>query len=118
MEFACQSRQALFDRFAEHRHITVRHSNSPPVVIPLSAAFEIIADKYDRQNWVELDEKRGYYAVGTDHENPYGSWQPGWVGGGTSMLALIELGNEKSIERSIKTLEFAFTHGLAKGGLP
>jgi len=118
VEFTCESRQELFDRFSEHRRITVRLNSTPPSVIPLSAAFDVIADKYDRQNWVELDENRGYYAVGTDHENPYGSWQPGWVGGGMSTLALIELGNEKSIEHSIKTLEFAFTRGLAKGGLP
>ena len=80
--------QALFDRFADIRKDLSSAPGSrqdrpapAPHVLPFSQAWEILEDKFNRQNW---NEAAGLYGLGGDANsgNMNSIWQLGWVGGG------------------------------------
>jgi hypothetical protein len=94
--------QSLFDYFAEIRK-DVGDYNIPHE-IPYSAAWEIMEEKYNRQNWVE---PHGYYSVGM-RESMYQDWQTGWVGGMNTIYPLLVLGADSTFNRAIQTFDFLF----------
>ncbi len=102
------------------RLTTVRKELSGPVhlkhELPFSAAWEIIEQKYHRDNWCEA----GYFRVGT-HEaaekSAFHDWQIGWVGGGMVPLPLLIDGNEQSRARAIRNLDWLFTEAQHPNGL-
>lgn len=80
--------------------------------IPFSSAWEIQQAKYNRDNWQNEFE---FYRVSTA-DCIFGHWQTGWVGGGMNSFPLLFEGNELSIERAIKNLDFAFRKAQAPSG--
>jgi hypothetical protein len=101
--FACADVPALFDElFAARKELLgpdgLAHG------LPLSAAFRIIEEKYNRSQW---NDAGGYYRVGPG-ESRYEDWQAGWVGGGMSSLPLLQSGSPLSRERARKTMDSVF----------
>jgi hypothetical protein len=75
--------------------------------LPFSAAWNILEQKYHRDNWNATD---GYYRVGLG-ENRGQDFQPGWVGGLMNTLPLMHEGSDLSRDRAMQGLDFVFTHG-------
>ncbi len=111
-EFAAESVQGLFDRFA---HLRQALSGTPPVKseIPFSAAWELVENKYNRDNW----RQEGYYAVGTPGTGLYQDWQLGWVGGAMNTLPLLAVGTAESRRRATQTLDWMFSQAQRHSGL-
>lgn len=114
--------QALFDRFADIRKDLSSAPGSrqdrpapAPHVLPFSQAWEILEDKFNRQNW---NEAAGLYGLGGDANsgNMNSIWQLGWVGGGQSTQALLFCGKELSRLRARRTLETVLTRSQARSG--
>ncbi len=108
--------QALYDRFAVVRKdltgpVTLKHG------LPFSAAFAIVEEKHQRENW---HEPEGYYRVGT-HESAaackYADWQLGWVGGGMTPVAFLLAGQTESQRRALRNFEWLFTRAQLPSGL-
>lgn len=111
--FACGSIQGLFDRFADVRK-DLADGSKPSNALPMSAAWRIQEQKYNRQNW---EAREGYYAVGI-RDNRYQDWQPGWTGGGISSYPLLMRGNHESREQAKRTLDFLFMTQRESGFFP
>lgn len=113
--FAATSVQDLYDRFAEVRKdvtgaATLKHE------LPLSAAWRLVEDKHQRENWTE----EGYYRVGTHDaalKSPFQDWQVGWVGGGMALVPMLMAGHPQSRERALRNLEWMFTRAQHESGL-
>jgi hypothetical protein len=94
--------QSLFDYF-----VVIRKdmgNDFIPHEIPYYAAWEIMEEKYNKQNWVE---KHGYYSVGM-RESMYQDWQTGWVGGMNTVYPLLVMGSDSTFVRAIRTFDFLF----------
>jgi hypothetical protein len=105
-EFACSGIPMLFERLLADRYVMTglpEMSNE----LPFSAAWDILEQKYNRDNWNATD---GYYRIGLG-ENRYQDYQPGWVGGLMNTLPLMHEGSDMSRDRAMKCLDFVFTHG-------
>ncbi len=105
-EFACSGIPVLFERMLADRYVMTglpEMSNE----LPFSAAWDILEQKYNRDNWNATD---GYYRVGLG-ENRFQDFQPGWVGGLMNTLPLMHEGSDVSRDRAIKCLDFVFTRG-------
>ncbi|MEI6971361.1 MAG: hypothetical protein WCL44_07550 [bacterium] len=107
--------QALYDRFAQ-----VRKDLTGPVrlqhQLPLSAAFAIAEEKYQRDNWCD----EGYYRVGTHGAAStckYQDWQVGWVGGGIVPAAFLIAGQPESRQRASRNLDWMFERAQHSSGL-
>lgn len=92
----------LFDHYIELRN-TDSEDELPPQ-IPYSAAWSILEDKFNRQNWVP---EYGYYSVGM-RESMYQDWQTGWTGGMNAVYPLLALGADSTFENAIRTFDFLF----------
>lgn len=75
--------------------------------LPFSAAWDILEDKYQRENW---KAEQGYYSVGTG-DSRFEDFQMGWVGGGMVTLPLLQLGNKNSQNQAIQAIDFVFQNG-------
>jgi hypothetical protein len=105
-EFACSGIPMLFERLLADRYVMT----GLPVManeLPFSAAWDILEQKYNRDNWDATD---GYYRVGLG-ENRFQDFQPGWVGGLMNTLPLLHEGSDLSRDRAMQCLDFVFTHG-------
>jgi len=113
------SLQSLFTEFTSMRKRltgpnTIKHE------LPFSAAWQILNEKYDRDNW---EQSRGYYSVGT-RETMNFDWQLGWVGGAMVTESLFLAGDEVSKKRAVQTIDTimqktqrptGFFYGLGNG---
>lgn len=91
-----------------HLFLHARPPSAPtPHLIPFSAAWQLLEDKYNRDNW---DESAGYYRVGLG-ENRYQDYQAGWVGGVMNSLPLLQLGQPLTRTRALRSLDFPFRAG-------
>ncbi len=113
-EFKCGNVQGLFDKFFEVRKC-IESGDGGRCELPYSAAWGILEEKYNRDNWVE---KWGYYAVGTNwRERINENWQIGWVGGLMVTLPLLTKGDEVSRKRAYRNIDFIIENGQAESGL-
>ena len=84
--------------------------------LPYSAAWKIIEEKYQRDNWCD----EGFYRVGT-HEaaanSKFHNWQIGWVGGGMVTLPLLMAGTPESKNRAIRNIDWIFSTTQLENGL-
>lgn len=106
--------QSLFDRFVEIRKdltgpTPLRH------MVPLSRVWEILEDKYNRENWIDA---WGFYSLGARHAgDPVAFiWQLGWVGGCQNTHALLFSGSELSRQRAWRNLDTVLTHSQRPSG--
>ena len=100
-EFDCGSLNVFYQKFFETRnYLLPKEISRAP--ISFSEAFGYYEEKFNRDNWREAE---GYYTVGTG-PSPFDDWQPGWIGGGITELPLLACGSRKSVERSLRTLQF------------
>jgi hypothetical protein len=109
--FDATERQDLFNKFAEVRKNfsgEIKHNN----VLPLSEAFRVQQEKFNRDNWVE---EHGYYSVGM-RENFLQYWQIGWTGGMISTYPLLFAGNNKTQEHVIRNFDWLFPNGISPSG--
>ncbi|MGN0533097.1 MAG: hypothetical protein ACI4IK_01950 [Eubacterium sp.] len=86
---------------------------SHPNKLPWNCAFNIIEDKYNRQNWVD---EYGFYKSSEAEGGICRQWQTGWVGGAINTLPGFVIGNSESKEKSRKTLDFVFNKLQHKSG--
>lgn len=113
--FPCDEAQGLFDVLPALRRALV----PPPAFrpeLPLSEAWAILEEKFNRENWVE---PAGYYAVGVEPartQSVHQDWQPGWVGGMLHARALLLRGDALSRERALRNFDFLFAKGQAPSG--
>lgn len=110
--FDCPDIPALFDYFSHIRKdltgpAELRHE------IPFSASWDILEEKYNRDNWQRDYE---FYRSSTSPDQVFGEWQTGWVGGAINTLPMLAIGNELSKERSVQTLNFLFDTIQAPSG--
>jgi hypothetical protein len=113
--FPASSVQDLYNRFALVRKdvtgpITLKHE------IPFSAAWNILVDKYERDNW----NTEGYYHVGTRdaaNHSKFHDWQIGWVGGGMVTMPLIIAGQPELYRHAMQNLEWMFNQTQLPNGL-
>ena len=111
--FPAASVQALYDRFAAVRKdltgaVTLKHE------LPLSAAFRIIEEKHQRENWSD----EGYYRVGPHAAGGKGNdWQLGWVGGGMALVPFLAAGGTVARQRAMANLEWMFSTAQLPSGL-
>jgi hypothetical protein len=113
--FPAQSVQDLYDRFAEVRKdlagsVSQRHE------FPFSAAWQLVEQKYNRDNWSEA----GYYRVGTRdpvQDSRFQDWQVGWVGGGMVPFPMLTAGGAESHRRALMNLEWLFSQAQHPSGL-
>jgi len=115
--WACPDLAAFYDRFFSLREATSATAwHAPrrplPPAPPLAEVFQIIEDKYNRENWVE---SRGYYSVGL-RQNAFQDWQMGWVGGMIATLPLLGCGTPASRARARRNFDFVFPKGQAPSG--
>ncbi len=85
---------------------------SLPNILSLSAATEIIRQKYDREAW---RENLGLYATNVAEKAMY-RFSTGWAGGALGTLALAQTTNPTSRARSIKTVDTLLTRGVSPCG--
>ena len=114
--FPSNSVQDLFDALIPLRNAVVPRPRRR-CDIPLSAAWAILEDKYNRENWVG---NGGYYAVGVEpmrSQSFHQDWQAGWVGGMIITHALYLRGDTTSKERVRRNFDFLFEHGQGASGL-
>lgn len=113
--FPCQEPQGLFDNLVEVRRAMV----PPPQIrhdIPFSEVWNILEDKYLRENWVE---PQGYFAIGVEpmrSRHYKQNWQIGWTGGMIIPHALFLRGSQQSIDCALRNFDFLFPHGQAASG--
>lgn len=89
--------------------------------LPFSAAWKLLEEKYQRENWVE---KQGYFKMAPNAhttfevaENPLCFlWQLGWVGGGMATLPMLFQGTKLSQQRAWRNLEMLFERTPAPSG--
>ncbi len=113
VSFDAERVQDLYDKFFEMRKSVVRPTGEVKE-IPFSRAWEILEEKYNRDNWIE---ENGYYAVGTTwQDNICQNWQIGWVGGCMATEALIGLGTDETRERAFQALDTIINETQAKSG--
>ncbi|WP_152393836.1 glycoside hydrolase family protein [Paenibacillus guangzhouensis] len=110
--FDCSDISTLFDYFAKVRKdltgpTELRHE------IPFSAAWDLLEEKYNRDNWQRDFE---FYRSSTSPDPVFGEWQTGWVGGAINTYPMLAIGNGLSKERSVKTLNFLFDTIQAPSG--
>ena len=113
--FPAAAVQDLYDRFA-----MVRQDFSGPVPLkhelPFSAAWRIVEEKYQRENWCAA----GYYRVGTHAaaaKSRFQDWQVGWVGGGMVPFPLLIAGQPESRQRASQNIEWMFREAQHPSGL-
>lgn len=113
--FDCGSVQGLFDRLFAYREACF---DNPPLrkEIPYSAVWEIIEGKQNRTNWRE-DMSLYQTSLLGKREPPVPAllFQTGWCGGMISTYPLLQEGNDESVSRVLRSLDFFFT-GMSPSG--
>ncbi len=112
--FTCGSQAEFFAHFWKHRKSFFSAAETKHE-IPFSACWAIQEAKFNRDNWWE---EKGFYTIGVDREDVHQIWQAGWVGGLMTTLALIQHGEDLSVERARKTFDFLFPNGISPSGFP
>jgi hypothetical protein len=112
--FAAPTLQTLFARFSGIRK-DLRPASSVQNLLPFSAAWTILEEKFNAQNW---REEYGWYGVAPRADNApvYDNWQLGWVGGCLTTQALLFAGNEVSRQRAWRNLDTILTRSQAASG--
>lgn len=103
--FDCESIVDFHNHFFKYRTLQDLPSNHPNTV-PWSYAWETIEQKYNSRNWVE---EQGFYKSSEATGSICSQWQLGWVGGAMNTLPAFALGNNESVEKSSRTLDFVFS---------
>jgi len=104
IEETCESIKDFYEIYFKNRKI-MGMDDTLPSVLSDEEQFEIHKNKFNSMNWTGE-----YYDIDT-----YGTWQPGWVGGGIVGYPLMKLGGELEKERAIKTLEHLFNNQAPSG---
>jgi len=118
--FAAPELQTLFDRFCELRkdlNVCERQET-----LPFSAAYRIVEEKYQRDNW---EERAGYFKVSPLTRSTFEIadrplcflYQLGWVGGGQVTLPMLFQGDDRARQRAWRNLEMIFDKTQAPSGL-
>ncbi len=115
--FACPDVQTLFERVFAHRTALFSDAGGPlPDVLPFSAAWDMLHTKYNDQNW---NDPHGIYTLGIpwvpDQATQF--WQTGWTGGGITSFAMVQEGDETSLARALRNLDFLLTRSVSPLGL-
>ena len=116
-EAACEDLADFLAYYASIWHRAYRQSLKGRALenrLPLSAAYRLHEEKYNRRNWSETLE---YYRVGCNEQAIYEGWQTGWVGGGMASYALYCEGTALSRRRALQTMGYAFERMQAPSGL-
>jgi hypothetical protein len=101
--FNCASLPAFFERFAAVRKEYVP-SEPRFDCAPFSACQPILHLKQNRTHWHEAP---GFYGDVTADGRP--GWQLGWVGSLVGSFPLLAAGDELSVTRAVRTLDWAVT---------
>lgn len=109
--FDCDNVQSLYDYFATIKN-DVLPEQQAPASVPFSAAFNMLEEKFNRQNF---EPTFGYYSVGM-RENCYQDWQIGWTGGMISTYPLLLNGSNSTRNNVVKNFDWLFNGGVSPSG--
>lgn len=111
----CEDLTAFYRRVMEISRLQERIAGgySHPHQVPLSKAFQLVEEKYNKYSWNSDPE---FYCVG-EGQNRYAYWQTGWVGGINAAYPLYCDGDSETQKRAIKTMDFMFRQMQAPCGL-
>ncbi len=107
VQFPAKRVQDLYNKWLSYRSV-YRPDEEVQNSLPLSEAFRIVEDKFNRQNWKE----KGYYAGGTT-DNFFQDWQTGWTGGMITTLPLLINGSELTKQRTTERMNWKKSYGFA-----
>lgn len=111
-EWDCGSIAGFFDRiFSIRSSITMPHEVKP--VLPLSVAFDLIEEHYNRDSWIEEIDQ---YATDCNPASRY-PFQTGWCGGMIATHGLLASGSALTRERILRSLESFFLNAPRPCGL-
>ena len=103
LEFAAADVSAFVERFFRERNCLV---SGPRAEASRSAAVRRAIEFWNSNTcW-----SSGFYAP----ERP-GRWSPGWVGGVSTAYALAKIGDARTRERAVQTIDYAVSHQTAAG---
>jgi len=111
LDLPCRDVHELF-RIVFDCQVKMLEEVAPEDGLPWSEGLRLIQEKTDRFNWCR---EHGYYAVGLRNQ-PTQDWQPGWTGGGLNSLSFLHTGSPTGLERSCRTLDYAFGPAQGKSG--
>lgn len=97
--FESKNIQALYDQFSDVQESYLQAATLDPIM-PLSEAYETVKNKYNRSNWIA----EGYYATQTQND----MFQTAWIGGIITLLPLLQEGDELTVKRVYRNLEWYF----------
>lgn len=100
--FACADVPALFARFHVVRK-DLAGTAIQPSVLPFSAAWRLLEDKHNRENWNEAQQR---YDTALDDKGRPVKWQLGWCGGMLAGVSLLAIGERRSRERAVANLDW------------
>jgi hypothetical protein len=104
-EFDCPNIATLYDWYCNTRRDLSGESQLVNM-LPFSAAFRIIEDKYMKTQW---NENQAYFRVAPKSiKGKYSDWQAGWVGGGMNSLAFLMDGMPPAQKRAKETMNTIF----------
>ncbi len=109
--FDCDNVQGLYNYFASVKN-DVLPEQEAPATVPFSAAFDMLEEKFNRQNF---EPTFGYYSVGM-RESCYQDWQIGWTGGMISTYPLLLSGSDSTRNNVIKNFDWLFNGGVSPSG--
>ncbi len=110
--FECDNINEFLNHFFKHRQVQ-DFPKSHPNKLPWNCAFNLVEEKYNRQNWVD---EYGFYKSSEATSGICSQWQTGWVGGAINTLPGLALGNDETKKKSRKTLDFMFSKLQHKSG--
>ncbi len=113
LEFNCPDIPALFERLWDVRQDIAAGGRPVPDTVPLSAGFDLVEAKYQRDNW---DDRFGYYRIGVGPRKVNFCYQAGWVGGLMNTLPLLKTGDDHVVGRVCDTFDFVFPDGQSASG--
>jgi hypothetical protein len=117
--FPAERLQVLFDRYGDLRKAL--NPSAPREELPFSAAWQLLEEKFNRDNWVEA---HGYYKLAPNNHTTFEVaddplcflWQLGWCGGGMMTLPMLAQGSEQTRARAWRNLEMIFDKTQAPSG--
>ncbi len=130
--FKCEDRPMLLERFLEIRQAFAAPAQKR-ALFPLSAARQLIEEKYNRDNWHQdaglyCSDTLGTPSVVWSHpaddastaadfiEKRDAVWQSGWIGGGMVEWPLLLQGCGVTRDRALRSLDFICTQAVSPAG--
>ncbi len=110
----CDSIQGLFDLLFAHRQDCFDVSPLRKE-IPFSAVWDILHEKHNRENWREEFDLY-QVSINSEIDTPSMLFQSGWCGGMITPYAMVQEGDDVSLQRSLRNLDLFLPDAMGQAG--